>query len=142
MKSLSVKSKVIFLVIGLTFLGCVEVTGADWKYLDQSDDKVFYYYAENLTRPSKGIVRVWSKTDYTEKGVIGMVEKFGSRYENLKYSLDLWELKCGNNTIRILATTHHSKNGEVLDSKKNDHAKWKSIAPGSVEDSLHKAVCK
>lgn len=142
MKSFSVKSKVIFLVIGFAFFACVEARGADWKYLGQSGDRVFYYYAESVTRPSKDVVRVWGKADYTEKGIMGMVERFGSRYENLKYSLDLWELKCANNTIRILATTHHSKNGEVLDSKKNDHAKWKSIAPGSVEDSLHKAVCK
>lgn len=142
MKSASNKLEAILFIIGLAIFSYAEVWGADWKYLGQSGDRVFYYYPENITRPSKGLVRVRGKMDYTEKGIIGMVEKFGSRYENLKYSLDLWELKCAQNTIRSLATTHHSSNGEVLDSKKNEFAKWKSIVPGSVEDSLHKAVCK
>ncbi len=142
MKSSSVESGVIIAIIGLIVSAYAEVWGADWKYLGQSGDRVFYYYAESITRPSKGIVRVRGRADYTEKGIIGMVERFGSRYENVKYSLDLWELKCPNKTIRILATTHHSKNGEVLDSKKYDNPKWKSIASGSVEDSLHRAVCK
>ena len=142
MKSLLIVSKVMLAIIGLTLLLNAEAWGEDWKYLGQNDDRLFFYYPENITHPSRGVVRACGKTDYTEKGIIRMVEKFGSRYENLKYSLDLWELKCAQNTIRILATTHYSRNGEVLDSKKNDHAKWKSIVPGSVEDSLQKAVCK
>ena len=142
MKFLLVVSKVVMAIVGLAIFAHAEVWGADWKYLGQSDERVFYYYPENISHPLKGAVKVWSRTDYTEKGLMGMVEKLGSRYENFKYSLDLWELKCANKMARNIVTTYHSKSGEVLDSKKYDYPKWKSIAPGSIEDFLHKAVCK
>ena len=43
--------------------------GADWKVYATSYKGAFYYDGEDITRPSKSVVRVLTKTVYTEKGV-------------------------------------------------------------------------
>ena len=68
MKSLSVKLGVI--LIGLAIFGYAEVWGADWKLYGVHENFSAYYDAQSITRPSKNIVRVWIRWDWTEKGVL------------------------------------------------------------------------
>jgi hypothetical protein len=91
MKSLLVKFGVIF-IIGLAIFGNAEVWGADWKLFGDYDNYLIYYDAQSITRPSKNIVRVWIRWDYTKKGVMDMVGKFGKKYENLDYLKYLCEI--------------------------------------------------
>jgi len=54
------------------------------------------YDADSITRPSKSIVRVWVKLEYTDRGVIEMVKNVGKNAENLSHAVALDEI-----TVRI-----------------------------------------
>jgi hypothetical protein len=150
MKSLLVRSGVA-LVIGVAIFGYAEVWGADWKYFSSTDLYECFYYAGSMTRytdiaggPPRNIVRVWIKLEYTEKGIDGMVKKFGKEYENLSYSLQLWEIHCSLKKQQILSITEYSVEGNVLNTKptKSRPSSWKSFSRESVGESLYKTVCK
>ena len=94
MKSLSVNTGVILFIVGLSIFACAEVWGADWRLISSTDSYKCFYDAENITRSSKNIVGVWARLEYTEKGISGIVKEFVKHYENLSYSLELWEIDC------------------------------------------------
>jgi hypothetical protein len=139
MKSLSVKLGVI--LIGLAIFGCAEVWGEDWKLYDSNEDFLSYYDAQRITRPSKNIVRVWTKLDYTEKGVLGRVGKLGKKFENLSHSINLSEINCVKKTRRLLSRTDYDNKGDVIISSPSP-LEWTFIIPGSMAESLYKEVCK
>jgi hypothetical protein len=142
MKSLSIGLRITLVVIGLSIFTYAEVWGADWKYVGETMEGKVFYDATSITRPSKNIVRVCAKIVYTEKGVIGMIEEWGSRCENLGNALHLLEFNCSDKMERLLTQDYYSKNGEVIESVKNDMATWEFVISGSVGEKLYKAVCK
>jgi hypothetical protein len=144
MKSLLVKSGVFLAVIGLTILGHAEAWGADWRFFNSTDLYECFYYEDSMTHPSKNMVQLWIKLEYTEKGVTGKVKEFGKHYEPLKYSLQLWEINCATKKDHILLNKDYSVEGNILNTKppKGGFSSWKSIPKGSVGESLLKAVCK
>jgi hypothetical protein len=144
MKSISVKLGVILFIIGIALFYCAEVWGADWKFISSTDLYECFYDAENMTRSSKNIVGVWTKLVYTERGVVKMVKEFGKHYENLSYSLELWEINCAEKKHRLLSTTAYSVEGNILYTNQagSRPPPWKIISRESVEESLYKAVCK
>jgi hypothetical protein len=138
MKS-SVKLGVI--LIGLAIFGYAEVWGADWKFYGATENYLNYYDAQSITRPSKNIVRVWIKFDYTEKGVMDWVGDFGKKYENLSHSIDLTEINCIEKTIHSLSATHYDNKGGAIYSDSSP-TKLFFIIPESVGENLYKEVCK
>jgi hypothetical protein len=140
MKSLLGKLGVI-LVIGLTIFGYAEVWGAEWKFYGSSE-KVFYYYdTQSITHPSKDIVRVWERWDYTEKGVLDKVGKFGKEYENLSHTIFLWEINCSEKKDRGLSLTHYDHKGSAIHSIRSP-SEWSFITPESIGEIMYKEVCK
>jgi hypothetical protein len=139
MKSLSRKLGVI--LIGLTIFGYGEVWGADWKLYDLDGQILRYYDTESITRPSKNIARVWVRLEYTDKGVIELVKKFGKHYENFKVIIALNEMNCSDKKIRNLSITHYSNEGKVI-LKASRKSEWEYIVPQSVAENLYKFVCK
>jgi hypothetical protein len=135
MKSLWVKLGVI--LIGLAIFGCAEMRGAHWKIFSSTDLYECFYYAENMTRSYKNIVRVWIKLEYTEKGIAENVKEFGKNYENLSYSLQLWEIDCPAKKRRILSINQYSVEGNILNTKPA-----KSRLSESLGKSLSETVCK
>jgi hypothetical protein len=142
MKSLSVKLGVI--LIGLTIFSYGEVWGEDWRLYAKTDLYECFYNAENMIRSSQDIVEVWTKLEYTERGIIETVKKFGKYYENLSYSLELWEINCAKKRHRLLSVTLYSVEGRILyTNQAGSHLPpWKIISRESIEESLYKAVCK
>lgn len=144
MKSLSVKLGVPLAIIGLAILGYAEVWGADWRFFSSTNLYECFYYEDSMTHPSKYIVRLWIKLEYTEKGVAVMVKEFGKNYEPLSYSLQLWEINCATKKQHVLLNKDYSIEGNILNTKpaKGGLPTWKSISKGSVGESLSKAICK
>ena len=144
MKSLSVNTGVILFIVGLSIFACAEVWGADWRLISSTDSYKCFYDAENITRSSKNIVGVWARLEYTEKGISGIVKEFGKHYENLSYSLELWEINCAGKKHRLLSITSYSVEGNILYTNQAGVAPppWKIISRESVGESLYKAVCK
>jgi hypothetical protein len=140
MKSLSVKLGVI--LIGLTLFTYAEVWGADWRLISSTDSYKCFYDAENITRSSTNIVGVWARLEYTEKGISGIVKEFGKHYEDLSYSLELWEIDCVKKKQRILSITEYSVEGTILytNPANSRPSAWKPISREAVAESLYNAV--
>ena len=139
MKSLSVKLGVI--LIGLAIFGYAEAWGADWKLYFVHEKLLAYYDAQSINHPSKNIIRVWTRWDYKEKGVLGWVGKGGKKYENLSHSNDLWEINCVEKKVRNMSVTFYDNRGDIIDSS-NSPSEWSFIVPESGGDLLYKEVCK
>jgi Surface-adhesin protein E len=141
MKSLSVKLGIV--LIGLAIFTYVEVWGEDWKFLRMSKGgDNCYYDADGITWPSKDIVRGSVKIVYSEKSVNREIERPGSSYKDLSYSIILWEMHCIEKKAALLQITTYSKNENVIKSIKYDAKKWASIVPETMGEDLYKELCK
>ena len=88
-------------------------------------------FTMSITRPSKDIVKVWIKCEYTDKGVTGMVEELGKKYQNIVETKALQEINCSYKVRRTSFLTHYSKKGKVLYT--SSHAQeWNYITPRSI----------
>ena len=118
------------------------VWGADWKQVRSTGGATLYYDTEEITHPSKDIVKFLTKWAYTEKGMKNAKEIFGKNYENLSYSIKSYEINCKDKTSRILSITDYNKDGTVISSDSSTNAEWSHISPETVLESLSKMVCK
>ncbi len=130
-----------FIFLGLAIFGCAEAWGADWILYSFDDLNIRYYDAETITRPSKDIVRVWVKWEYTYKGRIEIVKKLGDKYENIDFTVALEEIKCSDRTKQNLSLDDYSKDGKTIFSTSAEYG-WNYIVSGSAAEVLYGAVCK
>jgi hypothetical protein len=128
--------------VALVLLGSTEVWGEDWKAYGGTNGGVFYYDTENITHPSKNIIRFWHKTIFSEAGIREAVKTFGKDYENLDESISLREIDCPQKMIRSLAVTYYSNTGAVLDSAMNPEADWQFIGSAAIIESLYQRLCE
>ena len=124
------------LAAGMVAFGCAGGRGAQWKFLGSTDLYKGYYYVSKSHLLYKSTVQVSVKLEYTEKGVAEHVKEFGKHYENLSYSLQLWEINCPAREHRILSINQYSAEGRMISSRP---------AKGRLSESLSKrlleAVC-
>ncbi len=143
MKELTLSFLTLSLLLAISILlGYSVVWGADWKQVRSTGSAIVYYDAEEITHPSKDIVKVSTKWSYTEKGIKNAKEVFGKNYENLSYSIKSYEFNCKDKTSRILSITDYNKDGTIISTDSKTDAKWSSISQGSLLESLYKVVCK
>jgi hypothetical protein len=144
MESLSVKLEITLIIIGFAIFSYAEVWAKDWRLYAKTDSYECFYDAEDIIRSSQDIVEVWTKLEYTERGVIEMLIEFGKHYENLSYSLELREINCTEKRQRLLSITAYSVEGNILytDQVGSRLPPWKIIPRESVEESLYKVLCK
>lgn len=116
--------------------------GADWKQVRSTNSATLYYDTEEITHPTKDIVKVLTKWAYTEKGIKNAKEIFGKNYENLSYSIKSYEINCKDKTSRILLITDYNKDGTVISSDSKTNPEWSRISSETVLESLSKMVCK
>ena len=142
MRSLTFKLGIIF--IGLAIVGCAGKRAPNWRLFaeTQADIGVIYYDAANITHPSKHIVRTWVRLIYSKEGVAFQVKELGKRYEDLSYTLILWEVNCADQKNRVLQSISYSRDAKIISSNLSKQAEWSSINPGSIGEILHKTVCK
>ena len=130
-------------LLGISILlGYSVVWGTDWKQVRSTGSAILYYDTEEITHPSKDIVKVSTKWAYTEKGIKNAKEVFGDKYENLSYSIKSYEINCKDKASRILSITDYNKDGTVISSDSKTNPEWSHISPETVLESLSKMVCK
>jgi hypothetical protein len=137
------KSGVIFAVIGfIIFLFC-EAWGADWEPFFYADSgSVFYYDRENITRPSKDVVRVSMKHVLSEKDVTEVVARWGKKYRALSNQISLLEIQCVDKKVNVLSTSRYSQDGEILNPKDPQIPRAGPIVPDSAGEALYEVLCK
>jgi hypothetical protein len=130
-------------LIGLAIFGNTEVWGADWKQWTRFGD---YYDVESITRPSKNIVRVWTKHVFLEEAVRKRMKNGGKIAGNedvLDCQLILYEIDCAQRMARQLSVSTYSMSGKFLAGYSDVILKdWFLIEPESMAEVLLKAVCK
>jgi hypothetical protein len=143
MKSLSGKMGIV--LIGLVIFGYGEVLGADWRlYATVLDGDEFYYDASSIIRPSRNIVRVWTKTVVSNNSIKEYVDKLGSSFQLLSHKIILLEIDCTEKKDLLLQTTGYANDGKILMSVtvKESEKEWVFILPDTVGEPLYEAVCK
>jgi hypothetical protein len=136
------KNGVIFVVVGhLIFFFHIQGWAADWKLFLTTNHRHFYYDAESITHSSEGVVRVWCKQAFTEKGVIDMVGILGENFKTLSYWMDLYEVHCTDKKFRRLSSVAYSADGKILHSFEYQGPEWYSISP-MLLDILYNSVCE
>ncbi len=141
MKFVSVKARVVLVIIALAIFGCAELWGADWKYIEETYVGKYFYDAESI-RPSKNMVRVWIKVIYTEKGVNYMVSLLGGEYRTLGHAILLFEYHCGDKKKYVLPIACYSRSGELLIAAHDQSSNWNFACPDSIDEALYKKLCK
>jgi hypothetical protein len=144
MESLLVKLEITLIIIGFVIFSYAEVRAKDWRLYAKTDSYECFYDAEDMIHSSQDIVEVWTRSEYTERGVTEMVKKFGKHYGNLSYSLELWEINCAGKKDRLLSIAAYTAEGYILytDQAGSRLPPWKIISRKSVEESLYEALCK
>jgi hypothetical protein len=130
----------IFLLMGIFFSHSVS-WGADWKLLNFTDSSYFFYDAEDITHPSKDIVRVWEKVVYTERGIEEVIAELGEDYENLKETKTLIEINCKERNFRYLSVVHYAEDKTVIRTR-DIGSKWQLIIPESIVEFQYKEFCR
>jgi len=148
MKSLLVKLGVALIGLLIFVIGCQKTVlrnestkGADWKLYNSDEEYLGYYDAQSITRPSKNIVRFWTKSVWTEKGVLSWVKDSGKKYENLSHTIYLQEINCAEKKLRRLSESSYDNMGNVIYSF-SSLSEWDFIIPDSTGEILYKEVCK
>ena len=131
---------VIVMTIGLAILGYSEICRADWILFDKGTDADFYYDGEDMKRSSSGIVTLWLKRIYTEKGRAEMSVILGSRSEELDHSITLSDIDCVGKMILPLSSVYFSKDRKVLEIKESS-SQWEFVGEGSPFEVLCGKVC-
>ena len=139
MKSLSIKFGIIF--IGLLIFGYAEVWGADWKYYTYTLLGDNFYDTKGITLEPNGMVRVWVKIVFSEKGRIEVVTKFGEKFKDATFYIELYELDCKGRKAHSLKSIYYTEEGDLLKSHLEE-GDWDLILPDSMGEILYKAVCK
>jgi hypothetical protein len=125
-------------LIGHVVLGFVEVGGADWNLIKTTDEGDFFYDTENVTRLSTNTVGIWLKIVYSDK----IKEQEG--FDHLAQTVGLWEIDCPDKMVRLLSTSHSSKEEEILHPSSPRvllTPDWEFISPGTPLEALYIKVC-
>jgi hypothetical protein len=136
MKPFSVRLGVA-LVIGMVVFGCAGMREARWKSFISTDlYEGFYYVSRSHLLYKSNVPQVSVKLEYTKKGIAEYVKEFGKNYENLSYSLQLWEVDCRGKTQRIASSSQYSITGNIINTKPD-----KGRLSESLGKNLSEAVC-
>jgi hypothetical protein len=133
----------IFVILGSLIVGRSETSGADWTFYAGSEFGSYHYNSENIGYLPDHLVRISQKLVLTKKGRINLTGELGKEYENISELLVLREIDCMSKKSRILEVAYCYEEGKII--KKTTYQQqlnWDSISPDSVDDILHRAVCK
>ena len=146
MKSLSVRLVVI--LIGLAIFGCAEVWGADWVFLAaESDGTLWWIDIQGITVHPNKIFTMWVRKikakdilEIIKSGTKITPSELEKMVSERAYERSFMEIDCIKKTFNNLQIFNYDSKG-VLKSGVTE-SNIKNIPPGSVVETIHKAVCK
>ena len=140
-----------FLLFAITMVFVVsQAQGEEWVSINTNKQGNFFYNRESVAELPNGIIKVWLKGEFSDKGRSDFIEaacKFSTCVEGfdmLSYMLVLFEVNCSKKEQRAIASSFHTTDGHVLESgnfEGQPRLKWDSIPPESIEGRLYDAVC-
>ena len=112
---------------------------ADWVFVAENDNQVYYSNVRKIDYPSKGIVKTWVKIVSKGERVIWddllakwLVVGQGISKETLSYfevgeMLAVFEIKYPERMFRLVSTIHYNKKRVSLRSLEFREGKWQKI---------------
>ena len=107
---------------------------------------IYYFDPESVEKPGEGVVRVWGKIERTafeggdfKKNVEEVVS--GKKDKVTGEILQLVEIRCSENTFRVINLVVFDKNKEIKEYY-SDPSEWNAIPSESVMNFLRREVCK
>jgi len=140
-------NKSFFIVLALVLLLiCSIAEGADWKLYGRTADGCSYYYDVSRVKTlSKGIKKVWTKTQADNNkcilALIKMRTEYGHSikgYENYNRTIELVEIDCSSKVTGIETSTDYDNKGNVLDKV----ISWDATVPETFAYGLYERICK
>ena len=140
-----------FLLFAITMVFVVsQAQGEEWVSINTNKQGNFFYNRESVAELPNGIIKVWLKGEFSDKGRSDFIEaacKFSpcvEGFDMLSYMLALLEVNCSKKEQRAIASSFHTTDGHVLESgnfEGQPRLGWDSIPPESIEGRLYDAVC-
>jgi len=120
--------------------------GAIWKFYAMTWQGTNYYDAATLKWLSKNIIKVSVKNVPSPDGKEWVIKKYsdselGKLYDKVSYDINLFEINCANQTMRISEGTSYDHSGTPIMTG-SEATDWYPIVPGGTTDSLAKVICK
>lgn len=131
------------------FCSYVSAEASRWKLFSESHAFSWYYDENGMDHSNKNVIRVWAKsavkgrTGIDEK--IKLLKKFGGQtkgYEDYSYTVNLFELDCKSKKQRVISVKDYDSQGNTLETATMENSPWDYVPPGTIAESLFKAVCK
>jgi hypothetical protein len=142
-KHMALRIVFIFVILGPLTLGQSKTSGADWTLYAGNEFGSYHYNAENIGHLPNHLVRISQKLVLTNKGRINLTGELGKEYENISELLILREIDCTRRKSRILEVAYCYEEGRIIKKESyQQQLNWDSVTPDSVDDILHRAVCK
>ena len=121
--------------------------GSDWIYLMETQAGGYYYDTQSVQRISKDIWKVWTKqvviTKEQRDWNIEMLQKLNlstKGYEDFSYGMDLWEINCSTDQMRLVHFAAYNPEHIIIDSY-NVEQKWSHVIPESTGGHLYNRLC-
>lgn len=135
--------RIFLLVVIFPFLFCHTIRAADWRFFSQSARGDCFYDAAGVEKISKNVVRVLTRVNINPEEHERWRNKFGEKYNEFDYEEELKDIQCVSKKTRLVSVTEYDRNGGIIEAVKFDESSdWDHIAPGSINHSLLKIVCK
>jgi hypothetical protein len=135
-------------IFTLFFVGAGNTdSNAKWILYGTSDMGDSYYDKSSITEVSPKVIQVWNKDKYSKTGkdlIIQGRNNFNlsiDGYDKLDYVTDILELDCANRTIKDMFFVEYDNEDEILYEYDFPSPKIIHISPGSIQETLLKAVC-
>ncbi|MBK6721393.1 MAG: hypothetical protein IPG62_16375 [Sphingomonadales bacterium] len=114
----------------LVFFVATPALAADWVLVERSADQQDTSYVDKSSIIASGSIRrYWARTDFI------------SNPDGWQRVLALWENNCATGENRLLQATVYKVDGSN-NSVPTSGAQWQYVTPETVEDSIHKYICK
>jgi len=114
----------------------------------KDDDGNVLLYNKKVNIDKEGIVQVWGKRVYSEKGRQRFIQnrmKEGMStegYDKLSNTQDLYKIDCKKQMVNLLSVVRYDMNGDVMYSKDIEEPEWDHIILDTVMDTLQRKVCE
>jgi hypothetical protein len=134
-------------VLCLFMIGYATANGADWVHYSTSSAGDWYYDKGSIAYTGKDTIKVWQTLVYSERGKQKEMEArkeagfYNVKYDDLKFTLDHYVIKCSTGEVGLSGLAHYSSEGRVISSTSFPPS-YSPILPNTILEGLYKIVCK
>ncbi len=141
------KTSLLLALISISIVITHMAEGSDWIYLMETQAGGYSYDRQSVKRISKDIWQVWTKqvviTKEQRDWNIEILQKLNlstQGYEDFSYGMDLWEINCSTDQMRLVRFAAYTPAHMIIDSS-NVEQKWSHVIPESTGGHLYAILC-